>query len=52
MIQNLGQSGHPKHEHYSDFVDPWRFIEYHPSNWNRSDVEAGQYDLLMLEPSS
>jgi penicillin amidase len=52
MIHNLGQSGHPKHKHYDDFVDPWRFFEYHPSNWYRTDVEAGEHDMLTLEPSS
>jgi len=52
MIHNLGQSGHPKHKHYDDFVDPWRFFEYHPSNWYREDVEAGEHDTLVLEPSS
>ncbi|MGB3714749.1 MAG: penicillin acylase family protein, partial [Candidatus Promineifilaceae bacterium] len=52
MIHNLGQSGHPMHKHYDDFVDPWRFFEYHPSNWNREDAEAGESDLLILEPSS
>jgi penicillin amidase len=52
MIHNLGQSGHPMHEHYDDFIDPWRFFEYHPSNWTREDAEAGESDLLILEPSS
>jgi penicillin amidase len=50
MIQNLGQSGHPMHRHYDDFIDPWRFFEYHPSNWDRASVESGDFDLLTLEP--
>lgn len=50
MIQAVGQSGHPMHQHYDDFIDPWRHFEYHPSNWDRADAESGQYDLLTLEP--
>jgi penicillin amidase len=50
MIHSLGQSGHPYHRYYDHFVDPWRFFEYHPSNWERADIEAGQHDLLILEP--
>ncbi len=52
MIHNMGQSGHPMHEHYDDFIDPWRFFEYHPSNWDRVDAESGNSELLTLEPSS
>jgi len=52
MVHNLGQSGHPMDEHYDDFIDPWRFFEYHPSNWDRVDAEAGNSDLLILEPKS
>jgi penicillin amidase len=52
MIHNLGQSGHPMHEHYDDFIDSWRFFEYHPSNWEREDAESDEADLLILEPAS
>ncbi|HSF79814.1 MAG TPA: penicillin acylase family protein [Anaerolineales bacterium] len=51
MIHSLGQSGHPMHPQYDHFIDAWRTFEYHPSNWLRSQVEAGRYDLLVLEPS-
>ena len=50
MIHSLGQSGHPGHRYYDHFVDPWRFFEHHPSNWERADIEAGEHDLLRLEP--
>ena len=39
MIHSTGQSGHPGHPHYDDFIDPWRLLEYHPSHWDRADVE-------------
>jgi penicillin amidase len=52
MIHAVGQSGHPGHEHYDDFIDPWRFFEYHPSNWERAAAESGDSDLLILEPGS
>lgn len=50
MIHSVGQSGHPMHPHYDDFIEPWRIFEYHPSNWSRSDAESGKFDLLTLEP--
>jgi penicillin amidase len=51
MIHAAGQSGHPMDDHYDDFIDPWRFLEYHPSNWDRADAEAGNADVLILEPA-
>jgi acyl-homoserine lactone acylase PvdQ len=51
MIHSVGQSGHPMHDHYDDFIDLWRLLEYHPSNWNRADAEAGEADVLVLEPA-
>jgi len=50
MIQAVGQSGHPGNPHYDDFIDPWRFFEYHPSNWERAAAETGQSETLILEP--
>jgi penicillin amidase len=50
MIHSVGQSGHPLNAHYDDFIDMWRNFEYHPSNWLRSEAEAGKFDLLTLEP--
>jgi penicillin amidase len=51
MIHSVGQSGHPMDPHYDDFIDTWRFLEYHPSNWNREDAESGNADVLILEPT-
>jgi penicillin amidase len=51
MIHSVGQSGHPGHPQYDNFIDPWRTFEYHPSNWRRADVEAGGHDVLTLEPA-
>jgi penicillin amidase len=50
MIQAVGQSGHPGNPHYDDFIDPWRFFEYHPSNWERAAAESGRSETLILEP--
>jgi penicillin amidase len=50
MIHSVGQSGHPGHPQYDHFIDPWRFFEYHPSNWRRAEVEAGEHEVLILEP--
>ena len=52
MINQLGQSGHPMHSQYDNFVDKWRFFDYIPNNWLREDAEAGKSDVLTLEPAS
>ena len=51
MMHTTGQSGHPGHRHYDDFIDPWRFIEYHPTLWDRAEVEASARELLTLRPA-
>lgn len=50
MVHTTGQSGHPYHKHYDDFIDAWRFIEYHPTNWTREMVTADSKQLLQLVP--
>jgi penicillin amidase len=49
-IHTTGQSGHPMSEHYSDFVDAWRNIEYHPMSWTREQVESSAANTLILQP--
>jgi len=51
MVHSLGQSGHPMHPQYDNFIDAWRTFEYHPSNWERVQAEEGKHDLLILEPA-
>ncbi len=50
MIHAPGQSGHPRHRHYDDMIEAWRLIEYHPSLWSRSEVQANLEAKLVLEP--
>jgi penicillin amidase len=50
MIHSVGQSGHPTSPHYDDFIELWRTFQYIPTNWTRSEIEAGDYELLVLEP--
>ncbi|HYO88204.1 MAG TPA: penicillin acylase family protein, partial [Candidatus Limnocylindrales bacterium] len=51
-ILATGQSGHPFSPHYSDQIEPWRTIQYHPMLFTRSAVEAGAIDRLVLSPGS
>jgi penicillin amidase len=44
-----GQSGHPKHKHYDDFIEPWRMVEYHPTLFHREDIKGGS--ILTLKPA-
>jgi penicillin amidase len=50
MIIPAGQSGHPGHSHYDDFIDRWRFVEYHPARWDRDEVEKDSKHKLVLKP--
>ncbi|MBN2553360.1 MAG: penicillin acylase family protein [Spirochaetales bacterium] len=50
LIHPTGQSGHPAHRHYDDFIEPWRKIEYHPGLWDLSSVEEASRRPLVLEP--
>ena len=50
LIHPTGQSGHPAHRHYDDFIEPWRKIEYHPSLWERAAVEKASPRPLVLKP--
>ncbi|MDQ7035912.1 MAG: penicillin acylase family protein [Anaerolineae bacterium] len=49
-IHTTGQSGHPASEHYSDFIDSWRNIEYHPMYWTREQVDNHAANTLTLQP--
>jgi len=52
MMHTTGQSGHPGHRHYDDLIDPWRFIQYHPTLWDKSDVEKSSKNRLVLKPKT
>jgi len=45
-----GQSGHPGHHHYGDFIEPWLKVRYHPALWDRRDVEKESEGKLVLLP--
>lgn len=50
-IQPTGQSGHPGSRHYSDFVQPWLNVQYHPMPWSRSRVEEVAANRMTLQPA-
>jgi penicillin amidase len=49
-MHTTGQSGHPFHKHYGDMILPWRDIEYHTMQWERSAIEADAEGVLQLQP--
>ncbi|MDZ7963162.1 MAG: penicillin acylase family protein [Aulosira sp. DedQUE10] len=49
-IHTPGQSGHAFHTHYTDMVDTWRKIEYHPMLWQKQTVDAKTTATLKLSP--
>jgi penicillin amidase len=50
MIFCGGQSGHPGHTNYDDFIQKWLNFEYNQTLWTRQNVEAKARDKLVLEP--
>lgn len=50
MMHTTGQSGHPYHRHYDDFIESWRSVEFHPHLWSREVLEEEKTRRLLLEP--
>ncbi|UCH86317.1 MAG: penicillin acylase family protein [Dehalococcoidia bacterium] len=46
-----GQSGHPASRHYSDMIDAWRRLEYHPLLFDREEIERQAAGKLTLTPA-
>jgi penicillin amidase len=51
MVHTTGQSGHPGHRHYDDFIPLWRAIRFHPSLWNREEIQKYTRETLTLLPT-
>jgi penicillin amidase len=51
MMHVPGQSGHPRHRHYDDLIEPWRDVAYHPTLFERADVLANEGGRLILKPA-
>ncbi len=49
-MHTTGQSGHPGHPHYDDFILPWSKVEYHTSRWEKNDIEENAESVLVLHP--
>jgi penicillin amidase len=49
MMHTTGQSGHTWNPHYDDFIEPWRFIKYHPNRWEKDAVKAELERKLILK---
>jgi penicillin amidase len=49
-MHSTGQSGQPGSEHYSDFVQPWAEVRYHPMLFDRETIEKEAKELLRLQP--
>lgn len=50
VIHPTGQSGHPFHSHYDDFIEMWINGEYRTLRFNREAVQEAQVDTLLLQP--
>jgi penicillin amidase len=43
-----GQSGHPLHPHYDDFVMRWLAGGYIPMTWTETDIRRSAAEVLHL----
>jgi penicillin amidase len=50
-IHSTGQSGHPFHRHYDDFIPLWQEGETHPLWFGREAIMEGAVDQLTLLPA-
>ena len=50
-MHTTGQSGHPFSPYYTDMIDPWRLVEYHPMRFGADSVESGALDHFTLNPA-
>jgi penicillin amidase len=50
MVHPPGQSGHPRHTHYDDLIEPWRKIEYHSNLWTHAELDEHKTNRLELVP--
>lgn len=50
-MHTTGQSGHPYHQHYADFMRPWSRVEYHPMVYGLEQVQANRASHLVLQPA-
>jgi penicillin G amidase len=51
-IHATGQSGHPFHHHYDDFIDLWRNGKYHPMLFGQASTQLASRDHLVFRPES
>lgn len=49
-VHTTGQSGHPYHPHYGDFIPLWARVDYHPMLWSKEEVEHNAEAKLVLKP--
>jgi penicillin amidase len=49
-VHTTGQSGHAYHPNYTDMVDMWRYIEYHPMMSDFNTIQEEAENLLILTP--
>ena len=49
-IHTTGQSGHAYNQHYTDMIDLWRTIQYHPMRWDAADIQKTAEGHLRLQP--
>jgi acyl-homoserine lactone acylase PvdQ len=51
-MHSTGQSGLVFSKHYDDMIKSWLDVEYHTMLFNKADIEADEWSLLILKPGN
>jgi penicillin amidase len=51
-MNSTGQSGNPFSKHYTDMVQRWARVEYHPLLFDPEDIEKNKWKELILVPEN
>ena len=49
-VHITGHSGHLANQHYDDFIERWRNVEYHPTLWEQEVIEKASRQRMRLLP--
>lgn len=49
-MNSTGESGNPFSKRYTDMIESWAQVKYHPLLFNREDVEKNKWKELNLSP--
>jgi acyl-homoserine lactone acylase PvdQ len=49
-MNSTGQSGNPFSGHYTDTIEDWSQVKYHPLLFDDGEIEENKWKELLLRP--